>query len=160
MLRRGRRHVPQHHQRIADELVDRATVRFHTAGRHVEIATERLSERGGRQRFGMRGEIRDVREHHAHLAKLGPQHRVATRIVELAHEVDRHVLHHRPQGRLGALDAGQGGANFGKGRCGWRWIETKAAHVFRRRYQGLHAAPHHPGPRDADDGQHEHGQPE
>ncbi len=123
--------VPDRHDRVADVFVDRpAAIAVNDPRHHLEITAQRVGQLVRRQLLGGRGEILDVGEHDRDLGQLAAQHRLALLAEKLSHEIERHVLAHRPHGVLRLLKTLQHLADVAEDRLGWRRRKLERVHLF------------------------------
>ena len=84
----SRRRVPEHHHRVAYELVDRAAGRPDGPRHRLEVAAERLRQRIGRELLGEAREALDVGEEKGDLLGFASEPRLLVGLVEPADELE------------------------------------------------------------------------
>ena len=96
--------IPEGHDRVADELVERALVCRDVAAQRVKQRVQKADEGGWRQSFADRGEASHVHEHHRQLAIVAAEaaaHRASSRCGAAAMATDTGRRHDGSRGAAG-----------------------------------------------------------
>ena len=90
------RSIPERHDRVADELVERAFVRGDMTAERIEKRVEKSNDGGGRQPLADLGEVSHVDEHHRQFAVVSAEAQGVPRVLDAIQKRRRKILAEGP----------------------------------------------------------------